>query len=84
MFVRIELRTYDIDNAALMHARQFTVSRRNTWLPDDTFTEVLEETQYARSERRYLLDRRASAERGVLVYRQNLRDATPRTPRSDA
>ena len=51
-------------------SRSFTVQRRNTWLPPARYREVLQANDSYLVWRDYILDRHASADRGVIVYRQ--------------
>jgi hypothetical protein len=69
MFVRLELVTYGQDGTRA-YRRQLTVKRRNTWLPPQRFRETTIHTVDILGWRDYRLDRKASAERGVIVYSQ--------------
>ena len=81
IFATLELRTYAADDPdiatsqGLVHpslcgVRRLVVRRRRGWLPPDRFRETLAETTELRAWRDYVLDVQASADRGVIVYRQ--------------
>jgi hypothetical protein len=65
----VRLRLQSINGAT----REMTVTRRAGWLPPKRYREELGYLP-GYCYRDYRLDRRASAERGVIVYRQTLKD----------
>lgn len=64
MIVRFRLIRFSGD------VREFSAQRRDTWLPAPRFREKLLANVHGHVWADYVLDRRASSERGVLVYRQ--------------
>lgn len=74
MIVTFELRSCE------GHARRITTRRRDDWLPPDLYREHINATEGLIAWRDYKLDRRASADRGVAVYRQ----IYPRNPEAAA
>lgn len=68
MLVTFELHDF-AEHAVHRHIRRVTHPRRNDWMPPVRHRETISTPMFT-AWRDYILDRRASAERGVLVYRQ--------------
>lgn len=76
IFVRVEFRTFGQDGT-LAHHRQITVQRRNDWTPPPTWRETLRQHLDSTAWRDFTFDSKASADRGVFVYRQILPSTPP-------